>query len=164
MCHACIKMKAPTHAIFICVTAASSLCETTASSLCETWTLTEVVGMGDKRVWTSEEEVALVDILEELVVDGHRVDVGQFRPGSVGIIVAKLAVRIPNAKIGQKHVKNKMKRLKQKYSVAADMANYSGFGWDDARYCVIVDSQDILDEYLLVQILCGVQWETKWGF
>ncbi|KAJ4824668.1 hypothetical protein Tsubulata_043672 [Turnera subulata] len=105
--------------------------------------------MGDRRVWTSEEEVAIVDILEELVVDGHRVDAGQFRPGPIGIIVAKLTVRIPNAKIGQKHAKNKMKRLKQKYSVAADMANYSGFGWDDARLCVVVDSQDILDEYLL---------------
>ncbi|KAK0589184.1 hypothetical protein LWI29_010797 [Acer saccharum] len=41
-----------------------------------------------------------------------------------------------------------MKRMKDKYSVANDMLNTSGFGWDDTHKCVTGDSPEILDEYL----------------
>lgn len=44
--------------------------------------------------------------------------------------------------------RTKIKRLKDKYSAAYDMLNTSGFGWDDARQCVTVDSPEALEEYL----------------
>ena len=54
--------------------------------------------------------------------------------------------------ITSKHVQNKIKRLKDKFSAAYDMQNTSGFGWDDARKCVVVDSPEILEEYLKVSL------------
>ncbi|RYQ92221.1 hypothetical protein Ahy_B09g098400 isoform A [Arachis hypogaea] len=49
------------------------------------------------------------------------------------------------------HCKNKVKRLKEKYQFAADMAAYSGFGWDDVKQCVVVDNKEILAAYLKKQ-------------
>ncbi|KAK3219569.1 hypothetical protein Dsin_013539 [Dipteronia sinensis] len=84
--------------------------------------------MSDRRNWTLEEEDVMISILEGIVADGGRCDTGSFRPA--------------------KHVQNKMKRMKDRYSAAYDMLNTSGFGWDDTRKCVIVDSPEILEEYL----------------
>nr|KAJ0197151.1 hypothetical protein LSAT_V11C700374560 [Lactuca sativa] len=35
----------------------------------------------------------------------------------------------------------------------------SGFGWDDARKCVVVDSPEILDEYLKIEL--QVVWLSR---
>lgn len=56
--------------------------------------------------------------------------------------------RIPGISITSKHVQNKIKRLKDKYSAAYDMLNTSGFGWNDANQCVTVEAPEILEEYL----------------
>ncbi|KAJ9548729.1 hypothetical protein OSB04_021272 [Centaurea solstitialis] len=55
--------------------------------------------------------------------------------------------KFPGINLNAKHIMNKMKRLKDKYSAAYDMLNTSGFGWDDALQCVTVDAQ-VLEEYL----------------
>ena len=60
--------------------------------------------------------------------------------------------KIPGISITAKHVQNKIKRLKDKYSAAYDMLNTSGFGWNDANQCVTVDTPEILEEYLKVSI------------
>ncbi|KAJ4825740.1 hypothetical protein Tsubulata_039086 [Turnera subulata] len=104
--------------------------------------------MGERRSWTDAETNALADVLEELVVPGHRVDAGQFRPGSISMIVAKMASVFPNGGISANHIRNKIKRLKVKFNVAADMANTSRFGWNSEKHCVEVDSPDILAEYV----------------
>ena len=56
---------------------------------------------------------------------------------------------IPGINIEPKHIQNKLKRLKEKYSSAYDMMNTSGFGWDDEKKCV-VDSDEILQEWVKV--------------
>ncbi|KAK2643783.1 hypothetical protein Ddye_018978 [Dipteronia dyeriana] len=83
--------------------------------------------MSDRRNWTPEEEDVMITILEGIVADGGRCDTVSFKPG--------------------KHVQNKMKRLKDKYSAAYDMLNTSEFGWNDTNKCVTV-SPEILEEYL----------------
>ncbi|KAI3503831.1 hypothetical protein L1887_32285 [Cichorium endivia] len=104
--------------------------------------------MADRRQWTQEEEDALITILQDIVVIGGRGDNGSFRPGTYDQVVLKLREKIIGINITAKHVQNKIKRLKDKFSAAYDMQNTSGFGWDDARKCVIVDSPEILEEYL----------------
>lgn len=106
--------------------------------------------MADRRQWTQEEEDALITILQDIVVIGGRGDNGSFRPGTYDQVVLKLREKIIGINITAKHVQNKIKRLKDKFSAAYDMQNTSGFGWDDARKCVIVDSPEILEEYLKV--------------
>ncbi|KAI4316003.1 hypothetical protein L6164_024023 [Bauhinia variegata] len=42
-----------------------------------------------------------------------------------------------------------MKRWSSKLNEVVDMMNTSGFGWDDTRKCVTVDSNQVLLEYLV---------------
>ncbi|KAK0573499.1 hypothetical protein LWI29_008979 [Acer saccharum] len=104
--------------------------------------------MSDRRNWTLEEEDVLISILERIVVDGGRCDTSSFRSGIYDQVVSKMREKIGNITITAKHVQNKMKRMKDKYSATYDMLNISGFGWDDTRKCVVIDSLEILHEYL----------------
>ncbi|KAK4852245.1 hypothetical protein QYF36_022346 [Acer negundo] len=104
--------------------------------------------MSDRRNWTLEEEDVMITILEGIVADGGRCDTGSFRSGTYEHVASKMREKIENINITAKHVQNKMKRLKDKFSAAYDMLNTSGFGWDDKNKCVIVDSTEILDTYL----------------
>ena len=106
--------------------------------------------MSNRRIWTLEEEDVLISILEGIVADGGRCDTGSFRSGIYDQVVSKMREKIENITITAKHVQNKMKRMKDKYSAAYDMLNTSGFGWDDTRKCVVVNIPEILHEYLKV--------------
>ncbi|KAK2641294.1 hypothetical protein Ddye_023057 [Dipteronia dyeriana] len=104
--------------------------------------------MSDRRHWTLEKEDAMISILEGIVADGGRCDTSSFRSGTYEHVVLKMREKIENITITIKHVQNKMKRLKDKYSTAYDMLNTSGFGWNDTRKCVTIDDPKILTEYL----------------
>ncbi|KAJ9547565.1 hypothetical protein OSB04_020108 [Centaurea solstitialis] len=99
------------------------------------------------RNWTVGEEDALILILQEIVDTDSRSDNGCFRSGTYEQILQKLQQKFPRINLNAKHIQNKMKWLKDKYSAAYDMLNTSGFGWDDALQCVTVDAQ-VLEEYL----------------
>lgn len=43
-----------------------------------------------------------------------------------------------------------MKILKGKYSSIYDMMNTGGFGWDDEKNCVVMDSLEVLQIWLKV--------------
>nr|KAJ0218642.1 hypothetical protein LSAT_V11C300107180 [Lactuca sativa] len=91
----------------------------------------------------------IVDVVaSNIVVIGGRDDNGSFRPGTYDQVVLKLREKIVGINITTKHVQNKIKRLKDKFSAAYDMQNTSGFGLDDVCKCVVVDSPEILEEYL----------------
>ncbi|XP_024979860.1 uncharacterized protein At2g29880-like [Cynara cardunculus var. scolymus] len=103
--------------------------------------------MADRRNWSIQEEDVLIIVLQEIVAAGGRSDNGCFRTGTYEQIVLKMREKISGLNIVSKHIQNKMKRLKDKYSAAYDMLNTSGFGWNDAHQCVTVDAQ-VLEEYL----------------
>ncbi|KAJ9565737.1 hypothetical protein OSB04_001703 [Centaurea solstitialis] len=109
------------------------------------------IDIKSKRWWIEEisitEEDLLISILQEIVVAGGRSDNGSFWTGTHDQIVLKMGEKILGLNITSKHVQNKMKRLKDKYSTAYDMLNTSGFGWDDTKQWVTVDAY-MLEEYL----------------
>ncbi|KAK0598199.1 hypothetical protein LWI29_032491 [Acer saccharum] len=104
--------------------------------------------MSDRRIWTLEEEDVMISILKGIVAEGGRCDTGSFRSGSYEHVASKMREKIKDINITAKHVQNKMKRLKDKYSEAYDMLNMSGFGWDDTHKCVTVTDTEILDAYV----------------
>ncbi|XLR50306.1 hypothetical protein S83_000978 [Arachis hypogaea] len=105
----------------------------------------------DRHVWTDEETEVFVGFMEELVIEGRIADASQFRPGSFEKLAAKMNERFPSGGFQITHCKNKVKRLKEKYQFAADMAGCSGFGWDDVKQCVVVDNKEILAAYMKKQ-------------
>ncbi|QHO58953.1 uncharacterized protein LOC110279469 [Arachis duranensis] len=104
--------------------------------------------MENKRMWSDEETLAFVGSMEEFVVDGQRADCGQFKPGTFEKLALKMLEAFPGCTLTTKHCKNKHKRLKEKYQYAADMLACSGFGWNNEKECVEVDSKDVLDAWL----------------
>ncbi|QHO31863.1 uncharacterized protein DS421_8g245150 [Arachis hypogaea] len=104
--------------------------------------------MENKRMWSDEETLAFVGFMEEFVVDGQRADCGQFKPGTFEKLALKMLEAFPGCTLTAKHCKNKHKRLKEKYQYAADMLACSGFGWNNEKECVEVDSKDVLDAWL----------------
>ncbi|KVI01359.1 Myb/SANT-like domain-containing protein [Cynara cardunculus var. scolymus] len=104
--------------------------------------------MADHRRWTMDEEDLLITILQDIVINGGKDDNGSFRSGTYETVVSNMQKKIPGISITVKHEQNKIKRLKDKYSVAYDMVNTSGFGWNDANQCVTVEAPKILEEYL----------------
>ncbi|XP_068329697.1 uncharacterized protein [Pyrus communis] len=104
--------------------------------------------MATSRNWIDHEEDVLLTILEEMVADGVRCETGNFKAGTFVTVASKMREQIPGINIEPKHIQNKLKRLKEKYSSAYDMMNTSGFGWDDEKKCVVVDSDEILQEWV----------------
>ena len=109
--------------------------------------------MATSRNWNDNEEDVLLTILEEMVVDGVRCETGSFKAGTFVTVATKMKEMIPGITIEPKHIQNKLKRLKEKYSSAYDMMNTTGFGWNDEKKCVVVDSDDVLQLWVKVHFI-----------
>lgn len=94
----------------------------------------------EKRIWSAEEENALVDILYEMNGSGWKADTGH-KCGYMTYIEKELAKRFPNANIKvDPHIQSEVKKLKKMLSYALDIQQHgSGFGWDDERKMVVGD-------------------------
>ncbi|KAM1274620.1 hypothetical protein FF1_024532 [Malus domestica] len=95
--------------------------------------------MATSHNWIDHEEDVLLTILKEMVADGVRCETGSFKASTFVMVASKMREQIPGINIEPKHIQNKLKRLKEKYSSAYDMMNTFGFGWDDEKKCVVVD-------------------------
>ncbi|PON50284.1 Myb/SANT-like domain containing protein [Trema orientale] len=102
-----------------------------------------------RRIWTKKEEDAFVTILEDLVTKGYRCDNGSFKPGTNLIIEKALTNIFPTCGIkANPHIDSKMKVLRKQYSIVYDMLSKSGFGWNDVKKCVEVDSEEVWQSYV----------------
>ncbi|KAL4343732.1 hypothetical protein AHAS_Ahas11G0107800 [Arachis hypogaea] len=104
--------------------------------------------MDGKCIWSDEETNAFVGFMEEFVVDGQRVDCGQFKPETFEKLALKMLEAFPGCTLITKHCKNKYKHLKEKYQYATDMLACSEFGWNHEKQCVKVDCKNVLDTWL----------------
>ncbi|KAL5789535.1 hypothetical protein ACOSQ2_004423 [Xanthoceras sorbifolium] len=104
---------------------------------------------GVRRAWTKEEEEALLSILDEIVASGARADCGSFKSGTLKNMETQLAIVLPNCGLkANPHIESKLKFWKKQYGVVYDMLNTSGFGWNDVRKCVEVDSDEAWKSYV----------------
>ncbi|TQE11418.1 hypothetical protein C1H46_002981 [Malus baccata] len=93
--------------------------------------------MATSRKWIDHEEDVMLTIFEEMVADGVRCVIDSFKASTFVMVASKMREHIPDINIELKHIQNKLKRLKEKYSSAYDMMNTFGFGWDDEKNCVM---------------------------
>ena len=83
----------------------------------------------NRRVWSREEEEALLIILEDVVARGQCCDTGSFKSGTISIIERQLADMCPQSNLRiNPHIESKLKMWKKHYSILYDMLNKSGFG------------------------------------
>ncbi|XP_020959159.1 uncharacterized protein LOC110262860 [Arachis ipaensis] len=99
------------------------------------------------RQWTEQETEQFVVFMEKLVVEGKRADAGQFKPGAFQKLADKMNEKFPGCGLTVKYIRNKHKRLKEKYMFVAEMLGCSGFGWNSEKMRVEVDSKQVLEAW-----------------
>ena len=76
-----------------------------------------------------EEENVFLEILEECVAKGARLDCGTFKPGILLAIEKDLAKKCPESSLKVKpHIESKLKFWREQHGIVFDMLNQSGFG------------------------------------
>ncbi|KAL0399934.1 UNVERIFIED_CONTAM: hypothetical protein Sradi_2336700 [Sesamum radiatum] len=100
-----------------------------------------------RRTWTQREEEALVNALRTICCTGWRCENG-FRAGYLNQLEALFFKQFSGSDIrAEPHINSKIHVWKKYYSTLVSMMGKSGFGWDDSRCMITVDSQDMWDEY-----------------
>ncbi|CAA0842090.1 Unknown protein, partial [Striga hermonthica] len=103
---------------------------------------------GNRRVWTMEEERALINGLKELVSRGWKCDNG-FRNGYTALLEKHMSDVFPNTDLkAEPHISSKISVWKKNYGLIAGMMATSGFGWSDTGNMVTVREEDVWIEYL----------------
>ncbi|KAK0604300.1 hypothetical protein LWI29_014283 [Acer saccharum] len=99
---------------------------------------------GNRRAWSKVEEEALLTILENTIKDEARCDTSSFKVGTMTQIEKTPTTMLPDSGLrANPHINSKMRLWKKQYSIVYDMLNVSGFGWNDIKKCVEVDSNDV---------------------
>lgn len=111
---------------------------------------------GSRRTWSTEEEYALLNVLDDVVARGQRCDTGQFKPGTLNLIEVKLAKICPASGLkATPHIESKLKKWKKEYAMVCDMLKKSGSGWNDVNKCVKVDTDEAWLSYVQVhELIC----------
>ncbi|CAN1755579.1 hypothetical protein LINPERHAP1_LOCUS5775, partial [Linum perenne] len=95
-------------------------------------------GTREYKQWSKVEEEMLVICMRELV-DGKHVDKGNFKLSDLKAIERMMHSRLPNYPVAVPHIKSKVRYMKDKFAASLELKNASGFGWDEARGCVVAD-------------------------
>ncbi|KAK4840253.1 hypothetical protein QYF36_003714 [Acer negundo] len=87
--------------------------------------------------------------MDTSVKDGARCDPGSFKAGTMTQIEKTLTTMLPDSRLrANPHIDSKMRLWKKEYGILYDMLNVSGFGWNDIKKCVEVDSNDVWEVYV----------------
>ncbi|KAL5550524.1 hypothetical protein UlMin_000743, partial [Ulmus minor] len=104
---------------------------------------------GTRRVWTIDEEEALLKILEDVVTQGSLCDSGCLKPGTMTVIELALKNLCPESGLkAVPHIESKLRKWKKHYRIISDMLTQNGFSWNDAKKCVEVDNYETWQSYL----------------
>lgn len=108
---------------------------------------------GLRRAWTTDEEEALLSILEKAVAEGSRCDNGTFKAGTMTRIEKELNLVLPNSGLkANPHIDSKQRKWKKQHRLIFNMLNTSGFGWNHVKKCVEVDDDEVWQSYVQVRV------------
>ena len=80
-----------------------------------------------------------------------KLDCGQFKGGLYGECKKKIIRAFPGTDlIPNPHIESKIKMWRRQYNLPQDILKTNGFGWDDVEKIILVDSDDVWDNYVRV--------------
>ncbi|KAH7854945.1 hypothetical protein Vadar_019447 [Vaccinium darrowii] len=103
-----------------------------------------------RRIWTQKEEEGLLLCMLEEFKDGVKWKAGNgFKSGFFGAVEVLFHKMFPGTTIrANPNIESKVKNWKEKYGLLADMQRLSGFGWNHDTHSVVVDSEDVWEDYV----------------
>ncbi|KAF5952622.1 hypothetical protein HYC85_010566 [Camellia sinensis] len=102
-----------------------------------------------RRVWTPKECDVLIRAMRDLFSEKWKADNGQFRAGLYSELEKLIILAFPGTDLrASPHIESKIKFWKRQYNLITDMLRLSGFGWDDTNKMILVDSEQVWQNYV----------------
>ncbi|GMP89214.1 hypothetical protein CsSME_00040885 [Camellia sinensis var. sinensis] len=101
-----------------------------------------------RRVWTPKECDVLIQAMRDLFSEKWKVDNGQFRAGFYSELEKLIILAFPGTDLrASPHIESKIKFWRRQYNLITNMLRLSGFGWDDTNKMILVDSEQVWQNY-----------------
>ncbi|CAL5382364.1 unnamed protein product [Camellia sinensis] len=102
-----------------------------------------------RRVWTPKECDVLIRAMRDLFSEKWKADNGQFRAGFYSELEKLIILAFPGTDLRvSPHIESKIKFWRRQYNLITDMLRLSGFGWDDTDKMILVDSEQVWQNYV----------------
>ncbi|KAI7985791.1 hypothetical protein LOK49_LG14G00961 [Camellia lanceoleosa] len=102
-----------------------------------------------RRVWTPKECDVLIRAMRDLFNEKLKVDNGQFRAGFYSELEKLIILAFPGTDLrASPYIESKIKFWRRQYNLITDMLRLSGFGWDDTDKMILVDSEQVWQNYV----------------
>ncbi|KAF7146395.1 hypothetical protein RHSIM_Rhsim04G0178800 [Rhododendron simsii] len=108
-------------------------------------------GKAARRFWNKREEEFLLNTMKDLVIENAmwKLDCGMFKGGFFKECGKKIILHFPGTDLrASPHIDSKIKTWSKQYNLLQDMMQSSGFGWDDSEKMVLLDSDDVWENYV----------------
>ncbi|CAL5340926.1 unnamed protein product [Camellia sinensis] len=101
------------------------------------------------RVWTPKECDVLIQAMRDLFSENWKTDNGQFRCGFYSELEKLIILAFPGTNLrASPYIESKIKFWRRQYNFLTDMLRLSGFGWDDSEKMILVDSDQVWQNYV----------------
>lgn len=113
-------------------------------------------GKQPRRFWSKREEEFLIGCMRDLVNEDSKwkLDCGQFKAGFYGECEKRIITAFPGTNLrAHPHIDSKIKAWRKQYHLLQDMLKLSGFGWDDTEKMILVDSDDVWENFVRVKFI-----------
>ncbi|KAF5951157.1 hypothetical protein HYC85_009101 [Camellia sinensis] len=102
-----------------------------------------------RRVWTPKECDVLIRAMRDLFSEKWKADNGQFRCGFYSELEKLIILAFPGTDLrASPHIESKIKFWRRQYNLLTDMLRLSGFGWNDSEKMILVDSDQVWENYV----------------
>ncbi|KAL0453573.1 UNVERIFIED_CONTAM: hypothetical protein Slati_1335400 [Sesamum latifolium] len=103
-------------------------------------------GKALRRIWSTQEEEALLECMRDIVSSGWKCDNG-FRTGYLDMLEQLLRKQCPESDLkSDPHISPKIHVWKRTFACITDMLARSGFGWNESMQMIVV-SDEVFDNY-----------------
>ncbi|GMP62699.1 hypothetical protein CsSME_00024695 [Camellia sinensis var. sinensis] len=102
-----------------------------------------------RKVWTPKECDVFIRAMRDLFGEKWKADNGQFKCGFYSELEKLIILAFPGIDLrASPHIESKIKFWRRQYNLLTDMLRLSGFGWDDSEKMILVDSDQVWENYV----------------
>lgn len=103
-----------------------------------------------RRTWTVREEEVLINAFKDIVQSGWKCENG-FRTGYLMVLEKAMVKVFPDTDLrSDPHINSKIHVWRKFHGSLSSMLSRFDFGWNEATHMIIIDSEQVWQEYIKV--------------